>query len=105
MCNGLSISNLFLIEYDSFQMGRIHVNDLINISHIYIIYFQSPRGLFCNKIRESEQKTEASEFIDLHFEKPVFVNAVYVYETLNPGSIVEIWAGKFHFFTFDNFLS
>ena len=67
----------------------------------------SPRGLFCNKIREkSEQKTEASdEFIDLHFEKPVFVNAVYVYETLNPGSIVEIWAGKFHFFTFDNFLS
>ena len=30
----------------------------------------------------------------MRFERPVYVNAVYVYETLNPGSIVEIWCGN-----------
>jgi hypothetical protein len=29
----------------------------------------------------------------LRFEHSVFVHGVYVYETLNPGSIIAIWAG------------
>ena len=29
----------------------------------------------------------------MRFEHSVFVHGVYVYETLNPGSIIAIWAG------------
>ena len=33
-------------------------------------------------------------YIDLRFEHSVYVSAVYIYETFNPGSVFAVWAGK-----------
>ena len=53
----------------------------------------SPGGVFSTRIRGNSSKKSSKEFIDLRFEHSVFVHGVYVYETLNPGSIIAIWAG------------
>jgi len=53
----------------------------------------SPGGVFSTRVRGNSSKKSSKEFIDLRFEHSVFVHGVYVYETLNPGSIIAIWAG------------
>ena len=59
-----------------------------------MFFFQSPGGVFSTQIRGNSSKKSSKEFIDLRFEHSVFVHGVYVYETLNPGSIIAIWAGN-----------
>ncbi len=56
---------------------------------------KSPGGELSSKIRSATKDEVCSygEFIDLQFDHSVWVHGIFVYETLNPGSIVEIWAG------------
>ena len=60
------------------------------------LHTQSPGGCLRAKLRSvgSTKLSTPSEFIDLKFEYALFVHAVYIYETLNPGSVTAIWAGK-----------
>lgn len=57
---------------------------------------KSPGGRLSLKIRNStvkSQKGRYKEFIDVRFEHQVFVHGIFIYETLNPGSIVALFAG------------
>lgn len=58
---------------------------------------QKLRRSTCNvaedEIDEVSDDEWADNFLELRFEHSVFVHAVYVYETFNPGSIVSIWGG------------
>ena len=58
------------------------------------LYEHSPGGQFCSKIRNQLcDNLIPDEFIDLQFKYSVDVHAIYIYETLNPGSIESIWGG------------
>ena len=58
------------------------------------LWERSPQGEFCSKIRSLRSGCSTpEEFIDLQFKYSVNVHAIYIYETLNPGSIVSIWGG------------
>ncbi len=64
--------------------------------------FQSPGGRLLREARDAwkrhpcdeERSEDTLEFIDLKFEHSVYVHGVYIYETLNPGSVVELWGGN-----------
>ena len=58
------------------------------------LFFQSPGGILSLRLRNNPIEDWSKDFIDLKFEHSVFVHGVYVYETLNPGSVIAIWASN-----------
>ena len=63
------------------------------ISYIFTLFiFKSPAGELCSQVRNSYHDI-STEFVDLRFNHPVNAHAIYIYETLNPGSVVSIWGG------------
>jgi len=61
----------------------------------FIPHFEQSEGYeLCSQIRNLHHgRFTPKEFVDLRFNQMVNVHAIYIYETLNPGSIVNIWGG------------
>ena len=67
---------------------------LINDNVIDYNYLQCPSGQqFRRPYGHQDLCRRYENFIDLKYDHEVFVNAVYIYETFNPGSVIAIWGG------------